>query len=299
MHNQIKTRRPEWTIIKLLEWAATYFKTHEIDSPRATAEILLAHSLAVDRIDLYLRYDQPLNSEELNRFKTVIKRRVNREPVAYILGRKEFWSLDLEVSRKVLIPRPETECLVERALEQLAADTGSERKRIMELGTGSGAIILALASENDRHAYWGTDISSAAIGVAKRNAVHHDLAASVGFVVADWLAPFTARTAFFDMIVSNPPYIKTGDLEGLQPEIRGFEPIVALNGAEDGLRCLRHIIETAHFCMRPGATLLLEMGYDQKKPLRQIIVRCDRYDDVRFYKDYSGHDRIVAMKKCR
>ncbi|MGD2186491.1 MAG: peptide chain release factor N(5)-glutamine methyltransferase, partial [Desulfobacterales bacterium] len=117
MQNQTRLRPNEWTIIKLLQWATTYFDTHDIDSPRSTAEILLAHALNTSRIDLYLRYDQPLNSDELGRFKALIKRRINREPVAYILERKEFWSLDLRVTRDVLIPRPETECLVEKSLE--------------------------------------------------------------------------------------------------------------------------------------------------------------------------------------
>ncbi|MGD8471481.1 MAG: HemK/PrmC family methyltransferase, partial [Desulfobacteraceae bacterium] len=142
MQNQTKPRPPEWTLIKLIQWATAYFDRHHIDSPRATAEILLAHAIGSKRIDLYLHYDQPLNSDELNCFKALIKRRINREPVAYIVGHKEFWSIDLEVNRNVLIPRPETECLVEKALESLAADSDPENKSILELGTGSGAVII-------------------------------------------------------------------------------------------------------------------------------------------------------------
>ena len=297
MHNQIKPGRPDWTIIRLLQWAATYFETHHIDSPRATAEILLAHALAVKRIDLYLNYDQPLNTEELNRFKAMIIRRIKREPVAYILGRKEFWSLDLKVTQHVLIPRPETECVVERALASLSADLDAGSKRILELGTGCGAIILALASENDRHSYFGTDISSAAVQMARRNAMHHNLAANIRFMVADWFAPFCARTGLFDLIISNPPYIKTGDLKRLQPEIQSYEPLAALDGSEDGLRCLRHIIQWAHLYLKPGGALILEMGHDQKDALQLIIDPCGQYDDVEFYKDYSGYDRIAAMRK--
>jgi release factor glutamine methyltransferase len=283
--------------MKLLQWAAAYFKRHDIDSPRATAEILLSHALAANRIDLYLHYDQPLNADELNRFKALIKRRIKREPVAYILGHKEFWTLDLEVSPEVLIPRPETECLLERALENLAAVTDSGRKHILELGTGSGAILLALASEKPRHTYWGTDISAGAIRVAQRNAIRHGLAERMCFMIADWFAPFAARGNVFDMIVSNPPYIKTGDLEQLQPEIKTFEPLVALDGSADGLRCLRHIIQSAHLYLKPGGKLILEMGHDQKTPLTQIIDRCGQYEDVSFYMDYSGYDHIVAMRK--
>ena len=297
MHKQAKPGHPEWTLIKLVQWATGYFDSHHIDSPRATAEILLAHAIGAKRIDLYLRYDQPLNSAELSRFKTLIKRRANREPVAYILGHKEFWSMDLEVDRNVLIPRPETECLVERALESLAADPNPGRKSILELGTGSGAVVLALASENSRYSYLGTDVSRDAIGVARRNAMRHGLAAKIRFVVADWFAPFDTKSGIFDLIVSNPPYIKSGDLKRLQPEIHDYEPVAALDGADDGLRCLRHIIECAYLHLKPAGALLLEMGHDQQAPLKQIIDACGQYEDARFYKDYSGHDRVVSIRK--
>ena len=297
MPKQIKSRRPEWTIIKLLQWAATYFKTHHIDSPRSTAEILLSHALAVKRLDLYLRYDQPLNSAELDRFRAIIKRRINREPVAYIVGHKEFWSLEMEVTRSVLIPRPETECLVEKALANLAMTSDSGSKCILELGTGCGAIILALASEKPQHAYLGTDISAAAIQIARRNSIGLGLDANVRFVVADWFEPFSTRSALFDLIVSNPPYVKTGHLERLQPEIQAFEPLVALDGSKDGLRCLRHIIQSAHLYLNPGGTLILEMGHDQKELLKPIIDRCGQYEQTVFYTDYSGYDRIVIMRK--
>jgi release factor glutamine methyltransferase len=297
MYKQAKTGHPEWTLIKLVQWAAGYFDSHHIDSPRATAEILLAHAINAKRIDLYLRYDQPLNSDELNRFKTLIKRRTNREPVAYILGRKEFWSMDLEVNRTVLIPRPETECLVERALESLAADPKPGCKSVLELGTGSGAVILALASENSRHSYLATDISIDAVRVARRNSMHHGMDAKIRFIVADWFAPFDAKSGIFDLIVSNPPYIKSGDLKRLQPEIHVYEPVAALDGAKDGLRYLRHIIQCAYLYLKPTGALLLEMGHDQQAPLKQIIEACGQYEDAQFYKDYSGHDRIVSMRR--
>jgi release factor glutamine methyltransferase len=283
--------------MKLVQWAAGYFESHHIDSPRATAEILLAHALGARRIDLYLRYDQPLNSDELNRFKTLIKRRTNREPVAYILGHKEFWSLDLEVNRNVLIPRPETECLVEKALESLAADPNPGCKSILDLGTGSGAVVLALASENSQHSYVGTDISSDAVRIARRNSMRHELGAKICFMVADWFNAFNANAGIFDLIVSNPPYIRSGDLKRLQPEIHVFEPAAALDGANDGLRCLRRIIQCAHLYLKPAGALLLEMGHDQQTSLKQIIDACGQYEDIRFYKDYCGYDRVVSMRK--
>jgi release factor glutamine methyltransferase len=297
MQNQTKRRLPEWTIIKLVQWATTYFGNHDIDSPRATAEILLAHVLNTRRIDLYLRYDQPLISAELERFKALIKRRLNREPVAYILGSKEFWSMDLQITRDVLIPRPETECLVEKALESLALDSNPESKLILELGTGCGAVILALASENPRHAYWATDISINAIRIARQNARQNDLNGKVDFIVGDWFAPLRSKPGLFDLIVSNPPYIKSEDLNRLQPEIHAYEPLLALDGAADGLHCLRHIIQSAYFFLNPGGVIILEMGHDQKEPLKQMIAECGQYEEIDFYQDYSGYDRILQMKK--
>ena len=297
MQNHSRLRPNEWTIIKLVQWATAYFDTHEIDSPRATAEILLSHALNSRRIDLYLRFDQPLTTDELQRFKTLIKRRINHEPVAYILGRKEFWSMDLRVTRDVLIPRPETECLVEKSLEILAADPAVKSKRILELGTGCGAIILALASEDPRHAYWATDISINAIRIARQNALQHDLDGMIQFVTGDWFGPLDSKTGVFDLIVSNPPYIKSGDLAQLQPEIYAHEPLKALDGADDGLHCLGLIIGSAYQFLKPGGALILEIGHDQKASLKQIIGECDEYERVCFYKDYSGYDRILKMNK--
>ena len=297
MQNQAKRGGLEWTPLKLIQWATEYFDTQHIDSPRTTAEILLAHALGVKRIDLYLRYDQPLNSDELTRFKVLIKRRISREPVAYILGYKEFWSMDLAVNRNVLIPRPETECLVERALQSLAADANPERKSILELGTGSGAVVVALASENPRHSYIGTDVSSDAVRVARQNAIRHGLGAKIYFMVADWFAAFNPESGRFDLIVSNPPYIRSGDIKRLEPEIYAYEPLLALDGAKDGLRDLHHIVHCAHCYLKPAGLLLLEIGHDQKEPLRQIIHTSGRYENITFYKDYSGHDRIASMRK--
>ena len=297
MQNQTKLRPPDWTIIKLIQWATAYFDKHDVDSPRATAEILLAHTLNARRIDLYLRYDQPLIPAELEHFKALIKRRLNREPVAYILEGKEFWSMDLRVTKDVLIPRPETECLVEKTLELLALDSTPASKIILELGTGSGAIILALASENPRHSYWATDISLNAIRVARQNARQHGLDGKVHFINADWFAPLSSKAGGFDLIVSNPPYIKSDDLIRLQPEIKVYEPLLALDGAADGLRCLRQIIQSAYLFLKPGGRVILEIGHDQKAPLEQMIAECGQYEGIHFYQDYSGYDRILQMNK--
>ena len=296
-NNLTKPDNNSWTIIKLLQWAASYLKTHDIDSPRATGEILLAHALKCERIDLYLNYDQPLVGDELQTFKTLIQRRIRREPVAYILGVKEFWSLDLEVTKDVLIPRPETECLVETALELLSRPASSQSWRILDLGTGSGAIIIALASQQPRHTYFASDRNIQAVRVAHRNARRHNLGEMIHYLNADWLTALNQKTSAFDMIVSNPPYIPSRVLEGLQPEISDFEPISALDGNNDGLGCFKKIISSAHCYLKPGGVLLLEIGHDQQDDVHRTVCDSGHYDDFSCTKDYSGHDRVVYMRR--
>ena len=301
MENHPKPRDPEWTILKLLGWAASYFKSRGIDSPRATAEILLANILGLRRIDLYLRYDQPLGTDELAQFKALLKRRIDREPVAYIVGVKEFWSLDFAVTRDVLIPRPETECLVEAALSFLPDNSNQdpefEPKRILELGTGSGAIILALASERTKHLFFASDRSFSAVVLAKENARRHRLEHAVHFFCGDWLMPLGHGRLKFDAILSNPPYIPTQAISRLQPEIYKYEPITALDGDQDGLNCLRLIIGGAHRFLNSGGRLLLEIGHDQKPEVEKIISGCGNYENIVFKKDYSGYDRVVQMQQ--
>jgi release factor glutamine methyltransferase len=301
MQNQPKSRDPEWTIIKLLKWTTSYFKSHDIDSPRSTAEILLAHVLKLKRIDLYLRYDQPLSINELSQFKVLIKRRIKREPVAYIVGVKEFWSMDFTVSKDVLIPRPETECLVEAALSLLPEDSSSNinqvQKRILELGTGSGAVILAIASMRPNHIFFASDCSIKAVKLARQNVKRHNLDTVVNFFCADWLTPLNSERQQFNMIISNPPYIPTRVIGLLQPEIYKYEPIRALDGDKDGLCCLRHIIDDAHLNLSRKGSLLLEIGHDQKNKILKIIHKCGNYQDIVFTKDYSGYDRVVRMTK--
>jgi release factor glutamine methyltransferase len=299
MLNPPGPREAEWTILNLLKWATGYFTSHGIDSPRATAEILLATLLNLKRIDLYLRYDQPLLKNELSEFKSLIKRRVNREPVAYIIGKKDFWSLDLEVNPNVLIPRPDTETLVEAALSCLGpvGSPANSVGQVLELGTGSGAIVLAMASERPAYRYVATDISLKALDIARTNARRHQLASAVSFVAGNWLDPFSPNKAIFDMILSNPPYIPSGDIAGLQPEVNRFEPMLALDGQSDGLHAIRQIIFSAHPLLKPQGVLLLEMGFNQKEAVIQMIQQCGRYHPFQIIKDYAGHDRVVIVHK--
>jgi release factor glutamine methyltransferase len=297
MQNQPDASDSPWTIIKIIQWATAYLKSHDIDSPRATGEILLAHALGTERIDLYLNFDQPLIADELKTFKTLIKRRISREPVAYILGAKEFWSLDLKVTGDVLIPRPETECLVEAALELMSKDSSIQPQRILDLGTGSGAIVIALASKQPRHVYFASDFCIPAAILAGGNARRHDFSEKIHFFVSDWLTSLKPSGSGFDMIVSNPPYIPSGVIGKLQPEIHRYEPIAALNGDKDGLGCFRKIIDSAHNYLKPHAVLMLEIGHDQRDAVRRLAVDCGHYEDFQYVRDYSGYDRVVWMHK--
>jgi len=287
--------RASWTILDLLKWTTDYFRRHAIDSPRATAEILLAHTLAVKRIDLYLTYDQPLNTAELQQFKALIKRRTAREPVAYIVGTKEFWGLDFTVAPGTLIPRPETECLVEKALE--AIDTAVPRRplHILELGTGSGAVVTALAKERPGQCFYASDRSQRTLALARRNAAANGLEAGIHFFTGDWFTPLSPSRVRMDLVLSNPPYISSDDIPTLQPEIHQFEPLAALDGGPDGLDCIRSIIEQAPAYIHPGGRLLLETGHDQHGAIESFVDPLPAYDRVDFGKDYSGYDRIACL----
>ena len=301
MQNQPRSTDPEWTVLKLLRWTTSYFESRDIDGSRIDAEILLAHALQLQRIDLYLQHDRPLSSDELSRFKDLIKRRINREPVAYILGSKEFWSMDFMVSKDVLVPRPETEFLVEAAINLLPQDSAANPilipKRILELGTGSGAVVLAMASMRPCHFFVASDRMTAAIKLARQNAKHHGFENRVSFICADWFGPFKDKRPVFDMIVSNPPYIPSRVIGKLQPEIVRYEPISAIDGNEDGLSCLRHIINNAHFYLQSEGYLLLEIGHDQRNDVQKIVDQCAKYENVVYTKDYNGYDRVIQMRK--
>jgi release factor glutamine methyltransferase len=297
MRNSAASSVDDWTIIKLLEWTTSYFASRAIESPRAGAEILLAHVLNLQRVDLYLRYDQPLMQAELERYKALIRRRVRREPVAYITGCREFWSMNLTVSGEVLIPRPETECLVEQVLADLSTEETAEPSHILELGTGSGAIVLALASSLHRSLCFASDVSERSVQVARENARRHGLDGRIHFFCGDWTRPLCTRSTPFDVIVSNPPYIPTDQIKTLEPEIHLYEPLRALDGGDDGLVSVRRLITQAHRLLRSGGRLLLEIGHDQKEAIRHIVATAGQYEDPIFTKDYAGVNRVVKIRK--
>jgi release factor glutamine methyltransferase len=285
-----------WTILKIIQWATSYFKSNQIDSPRLTIEILLAHVLGVDRIDLYLAFDQPLHAEELILLKSLIKRRLNHEPVAYITGKKEFFGLEFEVSSGVLIPRPETEFLVEEALKVIPDNAGLSPMKILDMGTGSGAIVIALSKNKPGHHFFASDISLSALCIAGANAKNHGVQ-NIRFFASDWFAPIAHNNATFDLIVSNPPYIPISVIAHLAPEINRYEPSLALEGGDDGMNAVRILIGAAPSYLKPGGMMLLEIGYDQRDRVFQEIEKSHHFMLEKFVKDYSGHDRIAFFRK--
>lgn len=285
-----------WTVAGIIKWTTGYFEEYNIDSPRMTAEYLLAHALELSRIDLYLQYDKPLGREELGIYKGYVKRRINREPLAYITGSKGFWSLDLAVSPDVLIPRPDTECLVGEALKLIDEKYGQNPLTVADLGTGSGAIIISLAVSRPGHRYIGVDISEKAISIATENARANCPDSGLTFLAGNWLAPFRGEE-IFDLIVSNPPYIPSGDIAELQREITDYEPLLALDGDRDGLKCIRHIIRHSEKFLKPGGHLLIETGFDQSEAVVREAEETGFYTCIRYIRDLAGHNRVVSMKK--
>lgn len=282
-----------WTILRVIQWTTDYFRQKGLDQPRSDAEVLLAHVLGIDRLELYLNYDQPLTTDERARYRAVVRRRANREPVQYITGRQEFWSLELEVSPAVLIPRPETEVLVEKALDVLKGSGNY----VLDLGTGSGAIAIALAYECSALKVVAVDKSYEAIKIAAKNAIRHRVEKRVHFIAADLCSCISPERGLFDVIVSNPPYISENEYLQLAPEIRFYEPSTALLGGRDGLRIIERIVQDALAHLKDNGSLLIEIGAGQAALLAEILTQNPMIGDFEFIRDYSGIRRVLHIRR--
>lgn len=261
----------------------------ESDSPRLDAEVLLAHVLERPRSYLYTWPDRELSAEQASRFRALVERRTGGTPVAHLTGRREFWSLDLEVTPDTLIPRPDTETLVAIALELLPAEAPAT---VADLGTGSGAIALALAHERPRWQLVAVDRSAPALTVARRNAGRLRLT-NVYPVLGDWCAPLAS--ARFDLIVCNPPYVAAGDAHLQRGDVR-HEPPSALAAGPDGLDELRRIIPAARRALHPSGWLALEHGYDQAPPVRDLLEQAG-YDTIDSHSDLAGQVRVTTARR--
>ena len=274
-----------WTLLKLLRWMTGFFEEKGIASPRLEAELLLAHTLQLDRVGLYMNYDRPLTAGELDQIRPLVKKRGQHEPLQYLLGYTEFWSRRFKVSPAVLIPRQDTEILVEEAL-RLAAPAGS----LLDVGTGSGAIVISLAGELPGWTLTGIDISADALAVARENAILNQVADQVELVPGD-LARLPEQR--YDLIVSNPPYIARQEWAELMPEVRCHEPEIALLAENDGLYCYQELARQASTRLQPGGWLVVECGSTQTEAVSRLFNEAGLIDTF-VRKDYSGLPRVVG-----
>lgn len=280
-----------WTILRMILWSADYLAGKNVESGRLDAEHLLAHVLELDRLQLYLQYERPLTLDELDAFRPLLKRRAAREPLQHILGVQPFRELDLDVDASVLVPRPETEVLVESVLEW-ARTSGRSDLTALDVGTGSGAIALSLALEGPFASVVATDVDDDSLVVARRNRSKADLDERVEFRVGT-LFDALGTEERFDVIVSNPPYIPDSDADSLQAEVRDWEPKRALFAGVDGLDVLRGLVGGAHRHLRPGGLLALEVGHGQASAVAGLMDEVGAYDGPQVLRDYTGRERFV------
>jgi release factor glutamine methyltransferase len=323
-----------WTVKDVLLWTTSRFEERGLSTPRLDAEILTAHALSLPRLQLYVQFDRPLLPEELAAIRASVKRRQAGESVAYVVGKKEFWGLDFAVDVRVLVPRPDTETLIDEALERIGraprarvvqraaepqtseAQTGEAQideaqtneapaahaepspiarlaPRVADVGTGSGAIAITLAKERPDAAMFAVDISPDALAVARANALRHDV--TVTFLEGDLEVPLQPH-APFDLIAANLPYIPSGDLPGLPPEVRA-EPARALDGGADGLALVRRLVTAAPALLAPGGALVLEIGAGQAAETARLCAAAG-LADVRVRRDLGAIERVVSAVRA-
>ncbi len=287
------------TGIELLQWSTNILKDHQVENPRLNAELLYAHSLNLNREELYVRLHREVQEGEKKTLEKLIERRLSGEPLQYILGRQEFWSIDLKVDPRVLIPRPETELLVEQSLSILSEKTFEKGPSVLEIGTGSGAIVIALAKEMGHLFVVATDISRDALVLARENAQAAGVQHRIGFVQGDLFGPLRPlrETRPFDLILSNPPYIVRRKIDTLAKEVKDHEPTIALNGGKDGLAFYRRIIPEAPGYLREGGWLLLEVALGQDSDVSDLIEEEGSFFKPECIPDLSGIGRVVKARR--
>lgn len=282
-----------WTVRRILDWTIPHLKSHGSESPRLDAEILLAHARGCPRIQLYTNYDEPLTDAQRATMRDLVKRRASAEPVAYLVGHREFFGLDFRVTKDVLIPRPDTETLVVDAIESLKEQTAP---RVLDVGTGSGCIAISLAVNCPNAEITAIDMSEVAIGVSKENADKHNVASRIRWLQGDLFAPLAAEQ--FNLIASNPPYIASTEIEELSADVRLHEPRVALDGGVDGLDVIRRLIAEAPQRLTSGGKLLVEISSEQADAVTQLLTENGNYDEIVVLKDLAKQARVVrAVRK--
>jgi len=293
------TSNESWTIGRLLQWTTGWLTRHEVDQPRLSAELLIAHAFGCRKIDLYTRFDVAAAPEQLATMRELVRKAAEHEPIAYLIGHKEFFSLAFEVTPAVLIPRPETETLVQKTID-LCRGRPEAPGEILDLGTGSGCIAVSVAKYVPGVVVTATDISPEAIEVARRNAERHGVADRIRLWTADWLdlPPEALPPGGFDIIVSNPPYIPESRVDTLDRNVREYEPRIALTApGSDGLVFYRRLANECEGKLRPGGSVLVEVGHDQHEAVVEIFTATGRFTHAGTYRDPSDpHDRVVHVR---
>ena len=280
-------------IVKVLEKTTRRFKNRGIASPRLDAEILLSSYFKTDRPGLYMKFERVITGEEQEGFSRWVERREEGEPVAYIVGRKEFWSLTFEVNPRVLVPRPETEFLVEEVLERCSG-MNDRNINVLEVGTGSGAISVAIASELEKVSIVATDIVEDVITLARKNAGNNDVTSRIDFLCGNLFEPVSGK---FDIIITNPPYISEEEFDRLPPEVRDFEPKEALLAGSEGTEFHHDLIVEASRYLKHGGWLLMEIGAGQRDAIESMLGGKTTFDSIGFRTDYAGIERIVRARR--
>jgi release factor glutamine methyltransferase len=282
-----------WTIKRLLTWTTDFLKKKGSESPRLDAEVMLAHVLDWPRVQLYTHFEDTISEGDRASYRELVKRRADGSPVAYLVGKKEFYSLKFEVGPAVLIPRPESEFVV---VEFLQVCKAIESPLAVDVGTGSGCIALASLHHHKTARFLATDISPEALNVARRNAVALGLQDRIEFFQGERLAP-VSHAGPFDAILSNPPYIPTAEIAGLERGVRDYEPHLALDGGPDGLRVVEALIDEAAPLLKPGGHLILEIGSVQEEPVRRMIEARGSYRLSPTVHDHAHHPRVIRATR--
>jgi release factor glutamine methyltransferase len=283
-----------WTIQKLLNWTIEYLTSKGIDSPRLSAELLISHVVGLKRIELYTQFDKQVPQHQLNQLHELVKRAGLYEPVAYLTGKTEFYSLELDITADCMIPRPETELLVQRAIEFLRTHSGVQY--VCDLCTGSGCIAVAIAKNFPNGRITATDISAAALAVTARNVEKHRLEERIKLLCGDLFEPVIKQLDVnqFDLIVCNPPYVSTAEYENLDKNIKDYEPEFALLAGKDGMDIYRRIVTEVDKFLKPGAVLMLEIGYAQGPAVRELLEQTGAFAEIKIEKDFHDNNRIVT-----
>ncbi len=290
-----KDNKEEITISAALQMTESALLEAGTAEAAVEAQWILVEVLGVKRFELFLKAEKTIKDDELKRLREIIERRRRREPLAYIIGHTDFRGHIIKLSRDTLIPRPETELLVDEALAVLQG-SGAGLKKVLDVCTGSGCISLALAAEFEKISITSTDISFEALTIASENASCNKVTDKIKFIRADLLTAIN-KDAAFDLIISNPPYIRESDISGLAPEVRTFEPALALDGGPSGMSYIKKLIKNSEKFLRPGALILLEIGLGQGNEARAFADSTGFYEEIKTIKDLSGIERIFSARK--